>query len=230
MRTLESFIPSDQEPKLAAIRQLATVLNPVLQPDPNRQPPSDADNVGRSRGGNKSVEPGCRHRNRQRRRGRQASSAALAKLAQGDEALRERAQAAMIPPLHTALDELRNYLQAQPVTLETLPPEIAREWVTQDGRFKVEILPKGDPNDNETLRRFASAVQDAEPNAIGGPISILESGRTVVRAFFEAGFWALASIAVLLWIVLRRFGDVLLTLIPLLMAGVVTMELWCSST
>ena len=33
------------------------------------------------------------------------------------------------------------------------------------------------------------------------------------------------SIAVLLWIVLRRFGDVLLTLVPLLLAGVVTLEL-----
>jgi len=139
--------------------------------------------------------------------------------------MRGRAHAAMIPSLNTALDELRNYLQAQPVTLETLPPEIAREWVTQDGRYKVEILPKGDPTDNETLRQFARAVQAVVPNATGGPIAILESGRTVVRAFFEAGFWALGSIVILLWIVLRRFGDVLLTIIPLLMAGVVTMEL-----
>src|SRR5207302_8839283 len=52
-----------------------------------------------------------------------------------------------------------------------------------------------------------------------------ESGHTVVRAFIEAGFWALISIAILLWIVLRRFGDVLLTLVPLLLAGVVTLEL-----
>ncbi len=131
----------------------------------------------------------------------------------------------MIPPLETALDELRNYLQAQPVSLETLPPEITNEWVAKDGRFKVEILPEGDPNDNDTLRQFARAVQEVEPNGIGGPIAILESGRTVIRAFFQAGFWALASITILLWIVLRRFGDVLLTLVPLLTAGVVTMEL-----
>src|SRR5262249_33973157 len=68
-------------------------------------------------------------------------------------------------------------------------------------------------------------VQGVEVNATGGAIAILESGRTVVRAFYEAGFWALASIIILLWLVLRRFGDVLLTIIPLLMAGVVTMEL-----
>jgi uncharacterized protein len=225
VRTVENFIPDDQQPKLAAIRQLGTVLDPVLRPDPNKKPPTDADNVAAL----KAVVEGLnRSASTQTGKGEAAAkrlAGDLARLTQDGEDLRQRAHAAMIPPLNTALDELRNYLQAQPVTLETLPPQIAREWVTQDGRFKVEILPKGDPNDNETLRKFARAVQDVEPNAIGGPISILESGRTVIRAFFEAGFWALASIAILLWIVLRRFGDVLLTLIPLLMAGIVTMEL-----
>jgi len=68
-------------------------------------------------------------------------------------------------------------------------------------------------------------VLAVEPTAIGGPISILESGRTVVTAFLEAGGWALVSISILLWITLRRFGDVLLTLVPLLLAGVVTLEI-----
>jgi hypothetical protein len=225
VKTIESFVPADQQPKLAAIRQLATVLDPVLRPDPNKKPPTDADNVAALKAAVDALKqsagtqtgPGASAANR--------LADDLAKLAGGDEAMRGRAHAAMIPSLNTALDELRNYLQAQPVTLETLPPEIAREWVTQDGRYKVEILPKGDPTDNETLRQFARAVQAVVPNATGGPIAILESGRTVVRAFFEAGFWALGSIMILLWIVLRRFGDVLLTIIPLLMAGVVTMEL-----
>jgi uncharacterized protein len=225
VKTVESFIPDDQQPKLAAIRQLATVLDPVLRPDPNKKPPTDADNVAAL----KAVADGLNvAAGSQTGKGATAAKRLaedLTRLAQGDAALRDRAEQVIISPLNTVLDELRNYLQAQPVTLETLPSDIAREWVTQDGRFKVEILAKGDPNDNETLRKFALAVLAVEPDAIGGPVSILESGYTVVRAFFEAGFWSLASIAVLLWIVLRRFGDVLLTLIPLLMAGVVTMEL-----
>ena len=44
------------------------------------------------------------------------------------------------------------------------------------------------------------------------------------RAFIQAGCWALLTIALLLWITLRRLGDVLLTLVPLLLAGIVTME------
>src|SRR6059058_1402548 len=225
VKTIDSFIPDDQQPKLAAIRQLATVLDPVLRPDPNKKPPTDADNIAALKS---AVDALKQSAGTQTGRGAAAAKRLgedLGKLASGDEALRARAHAAMIPSLNTALDELRNYLQAQPVTLETLPPEIAREWVTQDGRYKVEILPKGDPTDNETLRQFARAVLAVEANATGGPIAILESGRTVVQAFYQAGFWALGSIIILLWIVLRRLGDVLLTIIPLLVAGIVTMEL-----
>ncbi len=204
VKTIESFIPDDQGPKLSAIRQLAAVLDPVLKPDPSKKPPTDAEKVNALKA---AVANLAQAAGTQTGRGATAAKRLadnLTKITEGDEALRARAETAMVSPLNTALDELRNYLQAQPVTLETLPDDIAHAWVAQDGRPRVEILPKGDPTDNETLRRFARAVQEVEPRAIGGPISILESGRTVVRAFIEAGLWALGSITILLWIVLRR--------------------------
>ena len=226
VKTIESFIPDDQQPKLAAIRAARH------RPRTRCCGPTPA----RSRRPTPTTSPRSRPRptacdNRPAPRPAPAPTAAkrladdLAKLADGDEALRGRAHKAMIPPLDTALDELRGYLQAQPVALDNLPDEIKREWVTKDGRAtRSKSCRTAIRTTTRRLRAFARAVQEVEPNATGGPISILESGRTVIRAFFEAGFWALASITILLWIVLRRFGDVLLTLIPLLMAGVVTME------
>jgi predicted RND superfamily exporter protein len=56
-------------------------------------------------------------------------------------------------------------------------------------------------------------------------VSILEAGDTVVGAFIEAGALALVSIAVILMLVLKKPRDVALTLIPLALAGVVTMEI-----
>jgi len=46
-----------------------------------------------------------------------------------------------------------------------------------------------------------------------------------MTAFIHAGIWAVISITVLLWITLRRVGDVVRTLIPLLVSGLVTLEL-----
>jgi hypothetical protein len=116
-------------------------------------------------------------------------------------------------------------MQAKPVTLDNLPPVIVNSWKAKDGLMRVEVLPKGDPNDNDNLRRFASAVLTAEPTAVGGPVSILKSGDTVVSAFIHAGIYALLVISIILWITLRRITDVLMTLIPLLVAGAVTMEI-----
>ena len=123
------------------------------------------------------------------------------------------------------LDQLKNALQAQTITLQTLPDDIVRAWKAKDGLLRVEALPKGDPNDNDNLRRFASAVLVAEPTAIGGPVSILKSGDTVVEAFIHAGIYSLLVISIILWITLRRVTDVLMTLVPLLVAGAVTMEI-----
>ena len=106
-----------------------------------------------------------------------------------------------------------------------MPPDVRATGSPRTAARASRRIPKGDPNDNEALRKFARAVLAVEPDATGGPISILESGNTVVHAFIEAGIWALISIAILLWIMLRRFGDVLLTLVPLLLAGVVTLEI-----
>ena len=150
---------------------------------------------------------------------------ALSKLAGSTQAVRDKAQGIFVVPLKVTLDQLKNTMQAGPVNLKTLPPELVNGWKTKDGLMRVEALPKGDPNDNEVLRRFADAVLAAEPNAIGGPVSILKSGDTVVRAFIHAGIWALIVISLLLWLALRRVTDVLLTLVPLLVAGAVTMEI-----
>jgi hypothetical protein len=106
-----------------------------------------------------------------------------------------------------------------------LPQSSRRQWIASNGRTRVEVTPKGDTDNTEVLRKFARALLAAYPDAVGGPISILQSGNTVVTAFIAAGGYALLSIAILLWIVLRRFGDVLLTLVPLLLAGVVTLEI-----
>jgi len=47
----------------------------------------------------------------------------------------------------------------------------------------------------------------------------------VVRAFLQAALWSVVSISLILFAALRRWTDVALTLVPLLVAGVVTLEI-----
>jgi hopanoid biosynthesis associated RND transporter like protein HpnN len=225
VRSLDSFVPQDQPAKLKLIAQGAKVLNPALNPDSIDAPPTDQENVEALKS---SVDNLRRTAGDGKGSGAIASKRladALDKLANSSEATRNKAQAVFVDPLRIVLDQLRNAMQAQPITLQNLPPEIVNGWKAKDGLMRVEALPKGDPNDNDNLRKFASAVLAAEPTAIGGPVSILKSGDTVVQAFIHAGIYSLLVIGILLWITLKRFTDVLMTLVPLLVAGAVTMEI-----
>jgi len=223
--SLDSFVPEDQPEKLKLIAQAAKVLNPALNPESVDAPPSDAENVEALKETAESLRktagdakgPGAVTSRR--------LADDLSKLAASTEATRNKTQAIFVTPLKIVLDQLKNTLQAQPVSLKTLPGNLVNSWKTKDGLMRVEAQPRGDPNDNDTLRKFAGAVLAAEPNAIGGPVSILKSGDTVVKAFIHAGLTALIVIGFLLWLTLRRITDVLLTLVPLLVAGAVTMEI-----
>ena len=224
-RTLLSFVPQDQDKKLGLIQELGRQLGPSLQKPGSSKPPTDSENIAALNGMADQLDKIAGNAKGPGADAARSLAADAVKLAQADEQVRVRAQNAFIVPLETDVAQLRGFLGAQRVSKDNLPPSLKQQWVEPDGRARIEIAPKGNTDDTEVLRSFARAVQAAYPNATGGPISILESSHTVVRAFFEAGFYALVSIAILLWIVLKRFGDVLLTLVPLLLAGIVTLEI-----
>ena len=223
--SLDSFVPEDQPAKLKLIAQGAKVLNPALNPDSIDAAPSDAENIEALQGSAGNLRKVAGDAKGPGAVASRRLADALSKLADSNQATRDKTQAIFVSPLKIMLDQLKNSLQAQPVSLKTLPASLVNSWKTKDGLIRVEALPRGDPNDNDTLRKSAAAVLAAEPNAIGGPVSILKSGETVVTAFIHAGITALIVIGVLLWLALRRITDVLLTLVPLLVAGAVTLEI-----
>ena len=215
-RTIDVLIPTDQAPKRDAIRRAAETLQPALNPPQTRPAPTDAETVAAIRAAAAALPTGPDE---------DRLKPLLTRLADADPAVRATVANAVIPPLKLDLDLLRAMLDPQPVTIETLPPDLRADWLRPDGQARVEILPKGDPNDVTAMAGFARAVLSVAPSASGTAITLLESERTVVRSFIEAGVFAILAIAVILWITLRRFLHVLLTLVPLLVAGALTLEI-----
>jgi predicted RND superfamily exporter protein len=74
------------------------------------------------------------------------------------------------------------------------------------------------------MANFARSVQSVVPEAGGAPISVVEAGKTVVYAFLEAGALAFVAIFAILVVALRRALDVALTLGPLVLAGIMSLE------
>ncbi|WP_449413347.1 hopanoid transporter HpnN [Pandoraea soli] len=226
--TLTTFLPAEQPAKLALIGTAAESLLPMLLQTP-LAPVADAARVSALKTAAGQLEDAALDHPGDGAKPAQRLAAALRKLAAADAATRDRADRAIAEPLKLALGQLRDALQPHAVTRESLPKDIASQWVAADGRALVNISPRvakgADPSDDAMLRKFSAAVLATTPDAVGGPISILRSADTIIRAFIEAGALALLSITLLLWLALRNFGDVLRTLVPLLVSAGVTLEL-----
>ena len=222
--TLQSFIPDKQDEKLAIIADAAFFLENTLNPERVKGAPTPEETVAEIdktardltvAAGNLGV-PAARQARR--------LAGLLAALAKAPLSAREAAERALVAPLLTTLREVRALLAAGPVSIDTLPDWLKAEWVSADGAARIEVAPRGNGNDNATLRRFAAAVRNVAPDATGTPIFIIEAAATVVKAFLQAGLWSLVSIALILYVALRRLTHVALTLAPLLVAIVVTLE------
>ena len=109
------------------------MLNPALNPDQVDAAPTDKENVEALKS---SVDNLRRTAGDTKGPGAVASrrlADALEKLANGDEATRNKAQDVFVTPLKIAFGQLRNAMQAEPVTLESLPPELVSAWKSKDG-------------------------------------------------------------------------------------------------
>jgi len=222
--TLSSFIPSDQEQKIAALKAASQRLGAALNP-PRQQPaPTDQDNVAAIQNAAEDLSRASGRANSAEAETARRVSGLLKQLATADALVRAKAEAALLPPLVHDLERLRKSLTPELVTAKTLPADLVRAWVLPDGRARVQAMPKGDANNTEVLRDFATAILAAEPSAAGAAVSYYESGKTITNAFLQAGLLALVAIAILLAVALRRWTDVLLTLVPLVLAGLVTLE------
>ncbi|HEY1614399.1 MAG TPA: MMPL family transporter [Rhizomicrobium sp.] len=218
-----SFVPDDQAAKLALIGDAANLLDPTLNPFVTRPPPSNPETVVALRETAAKLQAaGARAPGNSGAPALQLARE-LNVLATGSQTLRAHAETAFIPGLKAMLDQLRMALSARPVALQTLPKSFSNDWVTSDGKYRLQISPAGNANNTSVLTEFTREVRIIAPEATGAPISIQESARTIVRAFIQAGALSFLSIAVLLFLALRRTRDVAIALAPLVLAGVLTL-------
>jgi hopanoid biosynthesis associated RND transporter like protein HpnN len=223
--SIANFLPTDQDAKIPIIQGAQAKLAGVFDMRDAPAPPTDAENVDALNEGAARLKEAAGDRSGIGADAMRRLAGLMTRLAAGPAPLRETAATTLIAPLEADLTSLQASLEARPVTLEALPQGLTAGWKTPDGKVRLSVAPKGDGDDIPAMRAFVGAVLAVAPDATQGPISTLAAGDMILKSFVEAGAYALGSIAILLFITLRRVGDVLLTLIPLALAGLVTMEI-----
>ncbi|MDX9860232.1 MAG: MMPL family transporter [Rhodospirillales bacterium] len=224
-RSIADYIPAEQDTKLDIIGTMALFLAPALSPGNQQTPPSVSDNRQALSGlldrlnalAERDVDGGLND--------------SVERLADAINALGGRGavdvviadmQERLLAGLPIRLEQLRQALMADRVTLQSLPGDLRDREIAADGRTRLEVYPRENLTDREALRRFVKSVRTVAPHATGGPIIILEAGDAVVAAFREAGLIAVSCISALLFVVLRNIRDVLFVFAPLVLATLLT--------
>lgn len=220
--TLRSFIPAEQERKIAMLGDSAMMLLPTLSPPQVASSPDTSQTMAALQHTAETLT---------RVAGEKPEAARLAAALQAIITLPDttigdglsRLDQTMLGGMRTLLPRLREMLMAGSVTESDISYDLRRDWITPDGQARIEVYPKGDARDDKTLAAFTKAVQAVASDAAGAPISIRESGYIITNAFIYAGILAVIAIAILGWLVLRRIADVAYMLLPLLLAASLTM-------
>jgi hopanoid biosynthesis associated RND transporter like protein HpnN len=212
-----SFVPKDQEDKLAILGDLQMLMGLTLEPISTKPAPT----VDEVRASLKQCAAKLREALPSSDKAQQLARL-LDQAAAAEASLFPELQRMLVDGLTPRLKMLASALQAEPVTLETLPDEIQSQWIAADGEMRLTVMPKGDSNDSTVLANFVTAVRGVAPEATGPAVQIYESGRAVTKAFQMATLTAIIAIAILLFAILRRPRDVAYVMLPLLMTALGT--------
>ena len=220
---LDSFVPADQVPKLAAIGDAALLLDLTLNPFDIAPAPTDAAQASAIADVAQRLRQVAGDANNAAAADARQLAGAFQQLAQASPAERARVSEMLVRPLNVMLDQTRAALQAEAVTEATLPPDLIRDWRTPGGQYRVEAFPSGDANDNCVMHRFRDAVLTVTPAASGLPVATQAAAFTIAGAFVQAGVIALVLVSLLLFAVLRDVREVAFTLAPVVLSIFLTL-------
>lgn len=217
-----SFVPDDQQQKLAIIADAQSILAATLAPPVTPPAPLTSDQVRlAAKTALAQIDPALAKLPPDHPLA--AIAGDLRQLQTASDAVAMATNAALTRFLPDELDRLRTAMSAEPVTLASIPPDLARDWLLPDGQARVQAMPKDLGQGSRGLSNFVQEVTQIAPNAGGPAVTIEATSGTIVGAFRDAAIYAVLAIAVILGIALRRLGDVALVLAPLILSALLTL-------
>ncbi len=125
----------------------------------------------------------------------------------------------------TSFQRLQNNLSPRTVGLTDMPPEIKRKFISERGRFLLQIHPAVNIWDRDGAARFVADLRRVDPAVTGTPIITHEAILLMERAYKQGTLYAIILVSGLTYLMLRRVRETLLALLPLSLGLVWTMGL-----
>ncbi len=224
---LASFIPKDQEEKLEIISDIEMILGPLTETKVDIKTGPWDRQIKAMASFNHELEYTLSYLHGEIRqiaadllRNSKKFMARLETIGpdKGQEELKTFSEA-LLGSFPGRIIELQSAMSASLVTLDKLPAYLVSEWIGRDGSWRIEVVPKKNPKNDQEIMEFIKEARQVDPKVTGYPVLIIEGGRAVVRAFKQAFSYSLVSIFILLFVLMPKKKDAFLILYSLLLAG-----------
>ena len=228
--TITSFVPEDQRSKLAILSDIALFMPPGLEMLKPEKLSYDEKVASLA-----NLESSLKKTLSTARKKDSTYAASVSRLLQSLERFNkalahpenrkqvlDQLEQNFLAYLPNLFHDLKTSLQAHPVKESDLPRELRSRYVTPDGRYRVEVFPRENILEPDSLKRFVEAVSGLAPNSTDTPVTIREAGNAVVRSFLLATLYALLAISLFMLIELKSVSDTILVLLPLALSLLIT--------
>lgn len=219
VRSIESFVPADQNEKLAELATLQGLIPEVaatsdIGAEARRAAldllKEDVQAISTSEAAPHQLKEAAERWHQSLVRFDNPKPASLEAMAQ-----LERSFFGKLPEL---LQRLQQLALLTPVSLENLDSNLKEQYVAPDGRWRLEAVPSIDLHGGANLERFTEQVKTVAPHATGAPIEIAASAEAVGSSMVIATAAAFVLAILLMLPLMGRILDVALVLAPLVLA------------
>ncbi len=114
-----------------------------------------------------------------------------------------------------SFQRLQGNLAPRTIGLKDVPPEIRRKFISDKGRFLLQIEPAVDIWDREGATRFVTELRSVDPEVTGTPVVTFEAIRFMERSYKEGTVYAVLLVTLVTFLALRRVRETFLALLPL---------------
>lgn len=125
-----------------------------------------------------------------------------------------RFQQALFRDVQETFRALREQDDRSGLTAADLPSFLRDRFIGVSGKHLLQIFPKRDIWERHAQEEFVRELRSVTPAVTGTPVQLLEYTTLLMQSFLEAAYYALAAIALLVFIHFRRVSCVILALLP----------------
>jgi hypothetical protein len=134
----------------------------------------------------------------------------------------ETLQRALMADFAAKLALLQRNVNPTPITLADVPEHLRQRFVSESGRFLLQIFARDNIWEREPMQAFVTQLEAIDPNLTGAPVVAYHSIQQIQRAYARGGLYALAVIVGVIFLLFRRLKPTLLALVPMLVGGLWT--------